>query len=187
MPDLRVDQPHDHTRDQPTIRGAHSRDSLLTHLQGLREHVLTSIDGLDDADLRRSVLPSGWTCLGMLKHLTYDDEVFWFQAVVAGDPGAIALLQTPEVHDSWTVPASTSAAELLDAYREACATSDRIVAVTDLDAAPAWWPDGLFGDWRLDDLEAVLQHMLVEAATHAGHLDVVRELIDGRQLVVLTD
>jgi hypothetical protein len=168
-----------------TARAVRTRDSLLDHLRSLRAHVLSSVDGLDDAALRRRVLPSGWSCLGMIKHLTYDEEVFWFQAVVAGDAEAIALLQRPEVHDSWNVPDDVPAADLLDAYREAAAVSDRIVAATSLDAAPAWWPGNLFGDWRLDDLEQVLQHMVVEVATHAGHLDAVRELIDGRQHLVL--
>jgi hypothetical protein len=45
----------------------------------------------------------------------------------------------------------------------------------------------LFGDWRLDNLGDVLMHVIGETATHAGHLDAARELIDGRQWLVLTD
>ena len=181
------DAPTQHLDQDRETRAVRTRDSLLAHLSALREHVLTSIDGLSESDLRRAVLPSGWSCLGMIKHLTYDDEVFWFQAVVAADPDAIALLQRPEVHDAWHVADDVPVVDVLDAYRAAIETSDRIVAATDLGAAPAWWPGDLFGDWRLDDLEQVLQHMVVEVATHAGHVDVVRELIDGQQQVVLTD
>jgi len=56
-----------------------------------------------------------------------------------------------------------------------------------LDSPPAWWPGDLFGDWRLHDLQEILLHLIVEVACHAGHLDSTRELIDGRQYLVLTD
>lgn len=49
-----------------------------------------------------------------------------------------------------------------------------------LGAAPAWWPADMFGPWRLDSVFAVLHHVTVETATHAGHLDAARELLDGR-------
>jgi len=55
------------------------------------------------------------------------------------------------------------------------------------DAAPALWPEELFGDWRLDNLREVILHVLTETAVHAGHLDAVRELIDGRTWLVLTE
>ena len=61
---------------------------LLAHLQGQRRHVLGALEGLDDEQLRRPVLPSGWSCLGLVRHLTLDDEEFWFQAVLAGDPAS---------------------------------------------------------------------------------------------------
>ena len=63
-------------------------------------------------------------------------------------------------------------------------TSDAIVAETPLDAAPAWWPD-FFGEFRMDSLREVLMHVITETATHAGHLDAVRELIDGRTWLVI--
>ena len=64
-------------------------DTLQSWLTGQRRHVLGILEGLDDADLRRPVLPSGWSCLDMIKHLTYDEEIFWFRAVVAGEQEAI--------------------------------------------------------------------------------------------------
>jgi hypothetical protein len=56
---------------------------------------------------------------------------------------------------------------------------------TPLDAAPARWPDEWAG-WRLADLRAVIVHVITGTACHAGHLDVVRELIDGRTWLVLS-
>ena len=52
---------------------------------------------------------------------------------------------------------------------------------TALDATPALWPDELWPTWKLQDLRAILLHVIAETACHAGHLDAVRELIDGRK------
>jgi hypothetical protein len=70
-------------------------------------------------------------------------------------------------------------------YRSEIDRADAVIHHTALDAPPAWWPAGLFGDYRLDDLAEVMLHVITETATHAGHLDAVRELIDGRQWLVL--
>ena len=62
------------------------RDLLLDRLTGQRQHVLTQLEGLSDEQLRRAVLPSGWCCLGLVRHLTLSDERYWFEVVVAGEP-----------------------------------------------------------------------------------------------------
>lgn len=169
---------------QPVV--ADSENALmLSYLAAQRRHVLGILEGLDEQALRRPVLPSGWTCLGLVQHLTLDVERFWFRAVVAGDEEAAAgLLALGD--ESWTVGPDVPAAQVLDAYRRETTLTDAIVGGTALDAAPAWWPTELFGDWRMDDLREVLLHVLVETATHAGHLDAARELLDGRQWMVLT-
>lgn len=165
----------------------HTKSALLHALEGTRSHVLEIVDGLDDEALRRPVLPSGWSCLDMIKHLTYDEEIFWFRAIVAGEPAAIELLQTSDARASWRVADTATPAEVLGAYRQQIERSNAIIAETALDAAPAWWPGDLFGSWRLRDLQAILLHLIVEVACHAGHLDAARELIDGRQYLVLTE
>ena len=76
---------------------------------------------------------------------------------------------------------------MFERYRREIGLADLIITGTALDAAPAWWPDELFGGWRLPDLRAVILHVIAETACHAGHLDVVRELIDGRKWLVLTE
>jgi hypothetical protein len=160
------------------------RTTLLSYLSAQRTHVLGILEGLDEDALRRPVLPSGWTCLGLVQHLAFDVERFWFRCVVAGEQTAIAALAaTP---DAWHVDAEVPAATVFEGYRREIARADAITAATPLDAAPAWWPGDLFGDFRLHDLRQVLLHVMTETACHAGHLDAVRELIDGRRWLVLT-
>ncbi|HEV7206739.1 MAG TPA: DinB family protein [Jatrophihabitans sp.] len=163
------------------------RAMLLDHLRSGRRHVLGALDGLDDAALHRPVLPSGWSALGLVQHLTVDVERFWFGAVLTGEPAAIAQLDSRTDTGVWHVPADAAAAPILAAYREAAERSDAAVAATDLDAEPAWWPRELFGDWRLENARDLLLHVIVETSTHAGHLDAARELIDGKTWLVLTE
>ena len=75
--------------------------ALIATLDSQRDHVLGALDGLDEAALRRAVLPSGWSCLGLVQHLAMDVERFWFRAVVAGEPAVIAELA--DAGDAWLV------------------------------------------------------------------------------------
>jgi uncharacterized damage-inducible protein DinB len=167
--------------DAPANR---SRDLLLRYLNSQRRHVLGILEGLDDEQLRASVLPSGWSPLGLVQHLTLDVEEFWFSAVVAGDRSAVAASTGRGATDAWQVGPEVSAQSVLERYRAAAGRADAVVTATALDAAPAWWPDH-FGDRFLNTLEEVLLHVITETACHAGHLDAVRELLDGRRWVVL--
>ena len=157
---------------------------LLNYLNAQRRHVLGILEGLDDDAMRRTVLPSGWNCLGLLQHLALDDERFWFQAVVAGDQTVInQVMEAPE--DSWKVGADMSVERVFNLYREHIERTNAIIQGTPLDAEPAWWPD-FFPDFRLQNLREVILHVLTETAVHAGHLDATRELIDGRTWLVLS-
>jgi hypothetical protein len=158
---------------------------LVKELNAQRQHVLDILDGLDDAALRRPVLPSGWSCLGLVRHLALDVERFWFRGVIASGQAVLdELADMPE--SAWTVAADASAHDIFDLYRREIDHSNAVLAATSLDAEPGCWPVGLFGDWRLDRVREIVLHVMVETAGHAGHLDIVRELIDGRQWLVLT-
>ena len=157
---------------------------LLDYLNAQRRHVLGILEGLDEDALRRAVLPSGWSCLGLVQHLALDDERFWFQAVVAGDQTVInEVMNAPE--DSWEIGPDVTAEQVFDLYREQMDRSNAIIEATPLDAEPAWWPD-FFPNFRLEDLRKVILHVLTETAVHAGHLDATREIIDGRTWLVLS-
>ncbi len=146
--------------------------------------MLGTVEGLNEEALRRSVLPSGWNCLGLIGHLTNDVERFWFRCVVAGEHDARA--ETMWKRNAWAVGTDSTANDVLAGYREEIAKSTAIIASSSLDAALAWWPEGLFGTWRLETVREVVLHVIVETATHAGQLDAVRELIDGKQWIVQT-
>ena len=150
------------------------------YLRAQRGHVLSMVDGLDDAQLDRPVLPSGWTCLSLLHHLRMN-ELLWFRCVLAGDPDAIAELATGE---DWGVPDGGDPASVLAAYRAQIERSEEILASVTTEQEFAWWPD-FFGEWRLDGVPELMLHVITEVACHAGHLDAARELIDGRQFLVL--
>jgi uncharacterized damage-inducible protein DinB len=158
---------------------------LLGALSRQREHVFDAIEGLDPRDLRRQVLPSGWTCLGLINHLSFDVEHFWFQAVIAGEERAVDDVVTSS-SNAWNVSASESAEAVLQRYRADIERADAIIATRPFDAAPAWWPD-FFGSWRFNSVREIVLHVVTETATHAGHLDAARELIDGKLHLVLTE
>lgn len=81
--------------------------------------------------------------------------------------------------EPFRIPDQVPIAEVIARFRTV--TQSAVAGVVDLsaDTPPAWWPDGAWGGWRLDDLGEVLLHLLVETACHAGHLDAARELTDG--------
>lgn len=158
------------------------RAALGAFLTAQRDHVLGILDGLSEAELRRPVLPSGWHCLGLVQHLTLDVERFWFRAVMGGDTSSL-----PEGDEAWVVPAEVTGERVLEAYRAEIQMSDRVIAEHPLDGGPAWWPHELFPDLPPRDLRRAILHVTTETACHAGHLDAVRELLDGRQWLVLTD
>ena len=148
-------------------------EALLKWLDGQRAHVLGVLKDLSEEDMRRPALPSGWTCPALVRHLAVDVERFWFRAVLAGEPLPL------DDDTGWQPDPDESAEAVLDLYRREIAASDAALAGLDLNAPPARWPD-YFDHWRLRDVREVILHVITETATHAGHLDAARELLDGR-------
>jgi hypothetical protein len=165
----------------PGHPGEGLRAALVAQLDLHREHVLAGIEGLGERELDLVVAPSGWTLRGVVTHLLHDVELFWMGAVLGADRSAIARLC-----DGWSV-ASIPGDQLRAGYRAAAESGNRHLCDVDLDAEPRWWPTReLFGGPRLrSGLEVVLR-VVSETATHAGHIDMARERIDGRQHLVVT-
>jgi hypothetical protein len=158
-------------------------EALNHALDSQRGHVLGILEGLSEQDLRRPVLPSGWSCLELVRHLTVDVELFWFVGVVAAEPDVAHQLRAG-AHPHWNVPAGMSADEIFTDYRAAIERAKAVLAGAaqhddPLSQEPATWPVEIWPSWRLPDLRHIVIHVLTEVACHAGHLDAARELIDG--------
>jgi hypothetical protein len=165
---------------QPAL-GSEASD-LLGWLTKQRQHVLGILENLPEEAMRRPVLPSGWTCAGLVQHLAMDVERFWFRQVMAGEQ-----VQSDEFGDEgWQVRPEVPAAAVLELYRCEIGLADKIIAANSLEAGSAWWPDFFAPGFHLDNLRQVLLHVIAETATHAGHLDAARELIDGQTWLILT-
>ncbi|MGW1227811.1 DinB family protein [Streptomyces sp. NPDC002530] len=158
-------------------------DALKGALDSQRAHVLGILEGLSEKDLRRPVLPSGWSCLALLRHLTVDVERFWFPGVIAGEPDVAGQLAAgAEAH--WYVPEGMSTEEVFADYRAAVARADVVLAAAGPDQEPAAWPVDIWPTWRLPDVRRILIHVLTEVACRSGHLDAARELLDGTTWLV---
>ena len=121
-------------------------DALKGALDRQREHILGILEGLPEEDLRRPMLPSGWSCLALLRHLTLDVELFWFPGVIAGEPDMAGQLTAgKEAH--WYVPVGMSVEEVFADYRAAIARADDVLAAVSPEQEPAAWPVGIWPTW----------------------------------------
>ncbi|MET7280745.1 DinB family protein [Kribbella sp. NPDC005582] len=158
-----------------------TKRELLKWLDSQRAHVVEQVRAMPAEARRRSQVPSGWTPRGVVRHLTLDVERVWFRAVMAGERPDL-----PNGYEGWTAPELLSDEELLEQYAEECRLASAAVDDLRLDAEPRWWFEDS-GVPPYSSLREVLLHVIVETATHAGHLDVCRELVDGGQRLVLDE
>jgi hypothetical protein len=160
------------------MTGSHPKADLQRYLQTAREVMLWKLDGLPEYDIRRPMVPTGTNLLGLVKHLAsvefgYFGEIFGRPAVEPMpwfDEGA-------EINaDMWATP-EESREEITGLYRRAWAHSDATIDALALDAAGhvPWWPEGR----REVTLHEILVRVVAETNRHAGHADILRELIDG--------
>jgi hypothetical protein len=158
---------------------------LQRFLNSQRDHVFGILEGLSDEQLRRPVLPSGWSCLGLVKHLALGDEHYWFRCIVAGEPFDFFPGWNDDRGDSdWFVEPDESAEAIFDLYRDEIERSNAIIAITPLDMAPRQ-RDERWGEWKIPDFRYIMLHLIEETACHAGHLDAVVELLTGRKWLVV--
>ncbi|HWD79170.1 MAG TPA: DinB family protein [Kribbella sp.] len=153
---------------------------LQMYLNDTRALMLAKLDGLSEYDRRRPLVPSGTNLLGLVKHLTGIEYVYLGTSV--GRPPAEVLPWEADGSvwggaDMWAKP-DESTEYITGLYREACAHSDRSIAELDLDhpAEVPHWREGQRGT----TFGALLVRVVDETAHHAGHADIVRELIDGQ-------
>ena len=147
------------------------KTSLHVSLDRHRDVVLWKIDGLDDEQLRRPMTPSGTNLLGMVKHLAAV-EYAWFCETFGRETEPLPFDPDDDDADLRVRPDETTA-DIVAFYGRARAAADRAIDELDVDdLGTAWFGDAVSMRW-------VLIHMVEETARHAGHMDVLRELIDG--------
>jgi uncharacterized damage-inducible protein DinB len=156
---------------QPVPLTGDEKTSLRIALQRHRDVVLWKIEGLDDDQLRRQMTPSGTSLLGLVKHLAAV-EYSWFGTTFGRDTEALPFDESDPEADL-RITADESTADVVDFYKRAWLASDQAIDEIGLDElGTAWWGDQVSMRW-------VLIHEVEETARHAGHMDILRELIDG--------
>lgn len=151
---------------------------LHRYLRAAQQNLLWKLDGLSEYDIRRPLVPTGTNLLGLVKH-TAAVAAEYFGFVVGRpfptDPILAGLDAAPDNADMWAT-ADESRAAVVDLYERVWRHADETIEALDLEAPGhvPWW--GERGDTTLRTL---MVHMVAEVNRHAGHADIVRELIDG--------
>lgn len=150
------------------------KEELHSYLRGARETLVWKLEGLSEYDIRRPLTPTGTNLLGLVKHSTathlgYFGEVFGRSSTGArfsGDAGPAA--------EFWATP-DESRQDIVIGYQEAWEFSDATISELTLDAiGHVWW----WGDDPVT-LHHILVHVTADTQRHAGHADIIRELLDG--------
>lgn len=154
------------------------KDTLKRYLQQAREALLWKLDGLGERDARWPMTRTGTNILGIVKHVA-SVEIGYFGEVFgrpSGEPLPWFADDAPDNADMWAT-AEESREDIVGLYHRSWAHSDRTIDELPLDApgvVPWWSPDS-----RDVTLHRILVHMNTETARHAGHADILRELLDG--------
>jgi uncharacterized damage-inducible protein DinB len=147
------------------------KESLYVSLDRHRDTVLWKLEGLSDDDLRRPMTPTGTNLLGLVKHLGAV-EYGWFCETFGREVEPLPFDEDDENADMRVEP-HESTADILAFYGRARAAADNAIRDLDLDdTGTAWFGEDVSMRW-------VMIHMIEETARHCGHVDIVRELIDG--------
>jgi len=151
---------------------------LVASLEKLNQSVLAKLDGLSEHDLRRPMTPTGTNLLGVVKHLASVQAEYFGDTFGRPWPEPMPwFADDADVNDDMFATADETSEWVLAFYRRSWAHAQVTFDSTELSDAGTvpWWPP----ERRHPTLHAVMVHMTVETARHAGHLDIVRELIDG--------
>jgi hypothetical protein len=155
------------------------RQTLIHFLEHQRASVLSTVDGLSEQAWHISVVPSGWTPAGLVAHLG-NAERHWFQEVVKGSEIDLPWDEgLPPYDPRAAFVCDRSGAEVVTYYRDQCRRSDEVLAVTALSARPRGRHNRAGAD-QVTSVRWVVLHMIEETASHSGHLEIARELLDGR-------
>ncbi|XVQ11317.1 DinB family protein [Spirillospora sp. CA-255316] len=157
---------------EPALFHAAFRDQFEAFLDEHRSVLHNSLNGLTEEQARRSLVASKTTLLGLLKHATFVEKVWFDEAVTCRSREEIGIPGTPD--ESFDLDDGDTVASVQRAHREACAASRQATAGLTLD-------DLLRGNRRGPlPLRWVYLHVLRELAQHCGHADILREQVLSR-------
>jgi hypothetical protein len=151
--------------------------TLLTYLRLRRADLLGKLDGLSDYDVRRPMTPTGTNLLGLVKHVGYVQMGYFGEVFDRPHGRPYPWDDGGEMDADMWASADESREAIVELYAFSGAHSDATIEALPLDAVgevPWWAPEK-----RRVTLHQMLVHMSVEVARHAGHADILRELIDG--------
>ena len=147
------------------------KECLYVDLDRHRDVVLWKLEGLEEEQLRHAMTPPGTSLLGLVKHLAAV-EYGWFCSTFGRDTEPLPFDESDPDGDLRVEPGETSAS-IVDFYGRARVAADRVIEELDVDALGTSWTGTTVS------MRWVLIHMIEETARHAGHLDILRELVDG--------
>ncbi|MQY06586.1 hypothetical protein ACRB68_46800 [Actinomadura sp. RB68] len=154
---------------EPAVFHAPFRDQFEVFLDEHRSRMHDSLNGLTEEQARRALVPSKTTLLGLVKHVTFVEKVWFDEAIACRSRAEIGIPDTPD--ESFDLAAGDTVSSVQEAYRRACAESRRAAAGLSLD-------DVVRGNRRGPlPLRWVYLHMLRELAQHCGHADILREQV----------
>ncbi|HSU36998.1 MAG TPA: DinB family protein [Propionibacteriaceae bacterium] len=153
---------------------------LHRKLEAARTSLLAQVDGLSEYDRRRPMTPTGTNLLGLIKHLAGLEYLYLGESFGRPAPETMSWIEDGSIWDGadmWAT-AEESSDYLIALYQRAGRHSDQTIAELELDAPGVvpHWPE----ERRNTTLGVLLIRMVAETAQHAGHADIIRELIDGR-------
>jgi uncharacterized damage-inducible protein DinB len=160
------------------MTGSDPKANLHRYLQEARDALLWKLEGLSAYDIRRPLVPTGTNLLGLVKHVASVEAGYFGEVFGRPFPQRLPwLADGAEVNaDMWATP-QESREEIVGLYRRVWAHSDATIEALPLDAI------GRVPWWRAErgevTLHQILVHMTTESHRHAGHADIIRELIDG--------
>lgn len=160
------------------VTGYDPKADLHLYVTRARDALLWKLDGLSEYDVRRPLVPTGTNLLGLVKHVAsvaagYFGDTF---GRPFGEPLPWLTEEAEDNADMWATP-EESREQIIGLYQRAWAHADATIEALPLDTVGhvPWWPPE-----RADaTLHRILVHMIAETDRHAGHADLVRELIDG--------
>jgi uncharacterized damage-inducible protein DinB len=151
---------------------------LHRYLQMARDALLWKLEGLSEYDIRRPLVSTGTNLLGLVKHVASVEAGYLGDTFGRAYPEALPWLgEDAEPNADMWATADETRSQIIGLYHRVWLHSDATIDALDLDAlgSVAWWPP----ERREVTLNRVLIHMIAETNRHAGHADIVRELVDG--------